>query len=79
MLDFFLTAIGVSIYFAVAFRLAAHLALISWDSLLLPAAVIPPFFCGDLWTPSTPPPLILAQRNLAAAPIFSRVAADMRR
>jgi hypothetical protein len=68
-------AVGIGVYFfAAAFLLAAQRALIIWESLLRPAGVIPPFlFAGVIL------PFLFAQRALAAAAIFARVAADILR
>jgi hypothetical protein len=63
-------------YFFPAFLLAAQRAFISWESLFRPAAVIPPFFlAGVVFLPA----FSFAQRALAAAASFARVAADIRR
>jgi hypothetical protein len=63
-------------YFFAAFLLAAQRAFISWESLFRPAAVIPPFFlAGVVFLPA----FSFAQRALAAAASFARVAADIRR
>jgi hypothetical protein len=59
-----------------AFLLAAQRAFISWESLFRPAAVMPPFFLARV---VFLPALIFAQRALAAAASFARVAADIRR
>lgn len=58
---------------------AAHRAFINWESLLRPAAVIPPFLStiGVRFAPS--PRFCLAHRALAAAAILARVAADILR
>ena len=63
-------------FFAPAFRLAAQRAFINWESLLRPAAVIPPFLLGAV---VFVPAFCLAQRAFAAAASLARVAADMRR
>ena len=61
-------------YFFAAFLLAAQRAFISWESLFRPAAVIPPFFlAGVVFLPA----FSFAQRALAAAASFARVAADI--
>ena len=58
------------------FLLAAQRAFINCESLFRPAGLIPPFFLfGVVFVPA----FILAQRALAAAASFARVAADMRR
>jgi hypothetical protein len=62
----------------VAFRRAAQRAFISWESLLRPAGVIPPFFCpGAVAGVPALPAFTLAHRALAAAAIFARDAADI--
>jgi len=63
-------------FFDPAFRLAAQRAFINWESLLRPAAVIPPFLFGAV---VFIPAFCLAQRAFAAAASLARVAADMRR
>lgn len=63
--------------FPAAFLRAAHLAFIASESFFLPAAVSPPFFFALAAPP--PLPLRLAQRALAEAASFARVAADMGR
>jgi hypothetical protein len=63
-------------YLCAAFLLAAQRAFISWESLFRPAAVMPPFFLARV---VFLPALIFAQRALAAAASFARVAADIRR
>jgi hypothetical protein len=62
-------------YLPAALLLAAQRAFISWESLLRPAGVIPPFFLARV---VFLPALILAQRALAEAASFARVEADMR-
>jgi hypothetical protein len=61
---------------AAAFLLAAHRAFISWDNLLRPAAVIPPFFARGLTAPSCPA-FTLAHRTRWAAAILARAATDI--
>lgn len=64
------------IYLFAALLLAAQRAFISWESLFRPAGVIPPFFlAGVVFLPA----FSFAQRALAAAASFARVAADIRR
>ena len=58
-------------------RRAAHRAFINWESLRRPAAVIPPLRFFPDFAPARP--FIRAQRALAAAAIFARAAADIRR
>jgi hypothetical protein len=60
--------------FPPAFLLAAQRAFISWESFLRPAAVSWPFF----FVGAAPPllPRVLAQRALAAAESFARVAGE---
>ncbi len=66
-----------------ALRLAAHLAFIASDNFLRPAAVRPPFLDEDLAElladELAPVPFRWAQRALAAAASFARVAADIGR
>jgi hypothetical protein len=54
-----------------AFLLAAQRAFISWESFLRPAGVSWPFLLAGVAVVA--PPLILAQRALAAAESFARV------
>ena len=63
---------------AVAFLLASHRAFINCESLLRPAAVMPPLFARGLTVPSWPA-FTFAQRARAAAAILARAAGDMRR
>src|SRR5205085_7244815 len=58
---------------------AAHLAFIASESFFLPAAVSPPFFFPLALAAPPAVPLRLAQRALAAAASFARVAADIGR
>jgi hypothetical protein len=60
-----------------AFLLAAHRAFMSWESLLRPAAVSPPFLLNPAFPPALLPPFCLAQRALAAADNLARVAAEI--
>src|SRR5213593_4728115 len=60
-----------------ALRRAAQRAFISCESLRRPAAVIPPLRFFPVFEP--PRLFIRAQRALAAAAIFARAAADIRR
>jgi hypothetical protein len=63
-------------YLLAALRLAAQRAFMASESFFLPAAVSPPFFlAGPLATGAAP--LRWAQRALAAAASFARVAADI--
>ena len=62
-----------------AFLRAAHLAFIASESFFLPAAVSPPFFFPFAFALPPPVPLRLAQRALAEAASFARVAADIGR
>ena len=64
-----------------AFLLAAQRAFINWESRLRPAAVIPPLRFPPLFAAFVPPlpALTRAQRARAAAAIFARAAADIRR
>jgi len=64
------------VYFFCAFLLAAHRAFINCESLLRPAAVIPPLFARGLSAPSWPA-FTFAQRARAAAAILARAAADI--
>ena len=66
-------------FFLLAFLLAAHRAFISCESLLLPAAVIPPFFTAAVVRPVLPLAFCFAQRARAAADNLARVAADILR
>lgn len=70
----------MSYFLLCALRRAAQRAFIASDSLRRPSAVKPPFL-RDLVEPAPAllPPLRLAQRALAAAESFARVAADMER
>lgn len=61
-----------------ALRLAAHLAFIASESFFLPAAVSPPFFLAGALAEAVVP-FRWAQRALAAAASFARVAADIGR
>jgi hypothetical protein len=56
-----------------AFLLAAHRAFISWESLLRPAGVSAPFLLAGA---AFGAPFFLAQRALAAAASFARVAGE---
>ena len=58
------------VYFFPDFVLAAHRAVMSCESLFLPAAVIPPFLCTVL--AAAVPPFLFAHRALIAAAIFAR-------
>jgi len=59
------------IYFLpLAFLLAAQRAFISWESLLRPAAVMPPFLCVVL--AAVVLPFLFAHLALIAAAIFAR-------
>src|SRR5260370_33392155 len=55
------------VYFFCAFLLAAHRAFINCESLLRPAAVIPPLFARGLSAPSWPPLTFAALARAAAA------------
>jgi hypothetical protein len=68
----------VSGYLRAARRLAAHLAFIASESFFLPAAVSPPFFLAGALAAEVVP-FRWAQRALAAAASFARVAADIGR
>ena len=57
-------------FFPLAFLLAAHRAFISCESLLLPAAVSPPFFFSVF--AAVVLPFLLAHRALVEAAIFAR-------
>ena len=60
---------GYVYFFLVDLFRAAHGAFISCESLLLPAAVIPPFLFA---VEERPPPFFRAHRTLIAAAIFAR-------
>ena len=60
-------------YFAAAFLLAAQRAFINWESFLRPAGVSWPFLLIGV---AVVAPLFLAQRALAAAASFARVAGE---
>jgi len=64
---------------AAAFLRAAQRAFMSWESLFRPAAVIPVFFLLVVIRPVFLPAFCLAQRALAAAANFARVAPDILR
>ena len=64
-------------YLLAALRLAAHLAFMASESFFLPAAVSPPFFLAGPLAAGAAPPRRWAQRALAAAASFARVAADI--
>ena len=64
-------------FFPLAFLLAAHRAFISWESLLRPAAVIPPPFL--LVDAVAALPFFFAHRALIAAAILARLSADILR
>ena len=63
--------------FAPAFLLAAQRAFISWESFLRPAAVSRPFFLAGAAGAAVP--RVRAQRALAAAASFARVAGEKKR
>ena len=65
--------------FPPAFRLAAQRAFISWESFLRPACVSAPFFLAGAAAATAPVPRVRAQRALAAAASFARVAGEKKR
>ena len=62
-------------FFPLAFLFAAHRAFISWESLLRPAAVIPPPFLRVDAVAALP--FFFAHRALIAAAILARLSADI--
>ena len=65
--------------FPPAFLLAAQRAFISWESFLRPACVSAPFFLAGAAAATAPVPRVRAQRALAAAASFARVAGEKKR